>query len=273
MDEARTCFQRGELSACREAVQQAVRSAPAASEPRIFLAQVLMIEGQWDRALGQLKVLKELDPATIPMANTYSVAIGAERVRADVFAGKRTPLLIGDPEPWIGMLIQALALHAEGHADRAAELRQQAFELAPASPGSLDGRPFAWLADADSRIGPMFEVILNGAYRWLPMHRVARLELDKPEDARDLVWLPVRITFVNEGEAVALMPARYPGSESGAPALQMCRRTEWTSIGADAYAGLGQRVLVTDVEEAGVLDVRTVLFDASAAGEQPRGQE
>ena len=232
-----------------------------------------MIEGQWDRALNQLKVLKELDPATIPMANTYSVAIGAERVRADVFAGRRTPLLIADPEPWIGMLIQALALVSQGHADRAAELRQQAFELAPASPGRLDDRPFAWLADADSRIGPIFEVILNGAYRWLPMRQVARLELDKPEDARDLVWLPVRITFVNEGESVALMPARYPGSESATPPLQMCRRTEWSSIGSAAYAGLGQRVLVTDVEETGVLDIRSIQFDATANDEQAQGRE
>lgn len=266
-DDARTLFRSGELAACLEAVQQEVRRAPAAPSPRIFLAQLLMIQGQWDRALNQLKVLKEMDPSTIPMANTYAVAIGAERVRTKVFAGKRTPLVIADPEPWIGMLVQALSLLAEGHETEAASLRGQALEQAPASPGSLDDRPFAWLADADSRIGPVFEVIVNGAYHWLPMHRVRQLELDPPADARDLVWLPARITFSNGGQSVALMPSRYPGSEHGEPPIQMSRRTEWRDIGGDGFAGLGQRMLINEDEEAGLLDVRLIRFDEAAPDE------
>jgi type VI secretion system protein ImpE len=263
MDEARALFRSGDLAACLAAVQQEVRGAPAASPPRVFLVQLLMIQGQWDRALNQLKVLKELDPATIPMVNTYSIAIGAERVRADVFAGRRTPLLIADPDPWIVMLVQALALQAEGHPDEAAALREQAFEQAPATAGSLDGRAFKWLADADSRLGPIFEVILNGAYYWLPMDCVGRMELEKPEDARDLVWLPVRITFKNEGQAIALMPTRYPGSEHGDPAIQLSRRTEWSGIGGDGFAGLGQRVLASDIDEVGLLDVREIILAAA----------
>ena len=263
-DDARTLFRNGELDACMEALQREVRAAPAKSGPRIFIAQLLMIRGQWARALSQLKVIKEIDASTIPMANTYTVAIGAERVRGEVFAGKRTPLLIADPEPWIGMLVHALALLAEGHENQAASLREQAFELAPALPGHLDERPFTWLADADSRIGPMFEVILNGAYHWLPMNCVQRVELDKPEDARDLVWLPARITFKNGGETVALMPARYPGSEHGEAAIQMSRRTEWSGIGGGGFAGTGQRMLITDTEEAGLLDVRVIRFDEIA---------
>jgi type VI secretion system protein ImpE len=266
MDDARALFRSGDLAACLAAVQQEVRGAPALSAPRVFLAQLLMIRGEWDRALNQLRVLKELDPATIPMVNAYSIAIGAERVRAEVFAGKRTPLLIADPDPWIGMLVQALALQADGHADEAAALRGKARESAPATAGCVDGRHFEWLADADSRLGPVFEIIVNGKYYWLPMDHVERLELEKPQDARDLVWLPARITFKNEGEAVGLMPARYPGSEHGDPAIQMCRRTEWVGIGGDDFAGLGQRVLFSEVDELALLDVREIIYTVAADG-------
>jgi type VI secretion system protein ImpE len=238
-----------------------VRAAPGDVSLRVFLAQLFAVTGQWERAGKQLKVVKELDPSSIPMVNSYGVAIASERVRSAVFAGKRAPVLVDEPPPWVVKLIQALALDGEGGAEKAAAFRMEALEEAPALPGSMNGRPFEWLADADSRLGPVFEVFLNGSYYWVPIDRVESLEVPAPEDAWDLVWVSVKIRFRNGAESAALMPVRYPGSEVERSECQMARRTEWVSIGTDQYRGLGQRMFTTEAEETGLLELRRVSFD------------
>jgi len=48
-----------------------------------------------------------------------------------------------------GLSLQALKLTAEGQYLKSQHLRNQAFELAPAVSGSIDGTAFDWLADSD----------------------------------------------------------------------------------------------------------------------------
>ena len=54
-------FRRGDLAGCLKDLQSAVRKEPADAKLRIFLAQVLMVHGDWDRALSQLKLVSEVD--------------------------------------------------------------------------------------------------------------------------------------------------------------------------------------------------------------------
>ena len=84
MSTAEETFRRGDLNACLGALQDEVRRHPDALRQRIFLAQVLMVLGQWERALTQLGVLKELDASTLPMVHSYAAAIQCERLRAGV---------------------------------------------------------------------------------------------------------------------------------------------------------------------------------------------
>lgn len=221
---------------------------------------------QWQRAHDQLKVCGELDAGTLAMVNTYSAALQCEAVREAVFAGRNLPHVFGPPTAWVALLAQALQLESQGHAEQAAALRAQAFDQAPASPGQADGQAFAWLADADSRLGPVLEIIINGRYGWLPLVHVRRIDIEPVVDLRDLVWVPVHIQFINGGETVALMPSRYAGSgATGDTALQMGRKTEWLPLGAEQFRGLGQRVLTTDAGDLGLLQVRQIVLDEVAA--------
>lgn len=52
-----------------------------------------------------------------------------------MFAGRLTPVILGQPAEWIAPLLQALSLDAEGHGEAAQALREQAFDAAPAVPG------------------------------------------------------------------------------------------------------------------------------------------
>jgi type VI secretion system protein ImpE len=257
VSDARGLLRSGDPRAALETLKQEVRKAPRDPRLRTFLFQMFCVTGEWDRALTQLTVVGELDKLALPMVTTYRAAIRCEVLRAKVFAGERQPTFFGEPEPWMSLLLEANRRLAAGATRDASTLRDQAFDAAPASSGKVDGTEFDWIADADPRLGPMLEAIIDGKYFWLPLHRLRGLEVEPPADLRDAVWLPAQLTFSNGGATVALLPARYPGSEASTdPAILLGRRTEWREQG-DWFLGLGQRMLTIGAEaDVPLLDLR-----------------
>jgi type VI secretion system protein ImpE len=255
---AQQLVREGKLGEALAALQDAIRKDASDAKLRIFLFQLLAVMGQWSRALNQLNVAGELDAATLPMVQTYRTAIQCEVLRADIFAGTRAPLIFGEPQPWLAQLIEVLK-YDEADPARAAAAREQALEAAPPSSGSIDGVPFAWLADADMRLGPVVEAIVNGRYFWIPMCRIARIELESPADLRDTVWSAATFTWSNGASTVGLIPARYSGTAASMEdSLLLGRRTEWRGNEV-----LGQRMFVSDAGEHPLMDARTIAFDAA----------
>jgi type VI secretion system protein ImpE len=239
--------------------QSSVRSDPANAKRRVMLFQLMILSGQWDRALTQLYVIKEMDADAGDFVRTYREVIRCELFRKEVFAGTKTPLVLGEPQEWIAKLAEGVRLLGEGKVEEAAALRGAAFEAAPAVPGRINGEPFQWIADADMRLGPVCEAIVNGKYYWIPFERLSRIEVEEPSDLRDLIWAPTRLTFVNGGEQVAFLPARYPGSEAAEDDdVRLSRKTQWRDLGADTHVGMGQRMFATDVGETAILEARSV---------------
>ena len=147
-----------------------------------------------------------------------------------------------------------------------------AFDQAPALPGVADGVAFDWIADADPRLGPVLEAMLDGTYYWIPMQHVAGLAIEQPVDLRDQVWLPANFTWTNGGESIGFIPARYPGSATADPALAMGRRTEWRDVGEGEAAWalpLGQRMFTTGEAELPLLDLRSLSLGGGAAAQGP----
>ena len=231
---------------------------------RVFLFQLLAITGQWERAATQLKVCADQDDSTLLMAQVCGPALAAENLREEIFAGKRSPLLLGEPEEWIGWLLQANKHFAEGQYEAATELRQKAFEAAPATSGTINGQAFEWIADVDQRFGPMLEAIVDGKYYWVPFNRIREITVEAPKDLRDLVWAPAILMLSAGAQKVALLPARYPGTErSGDGAALLARKTEWVEKG-DGTVGVGQRIFATDSVELPLLEVRKIVLNSAA---------
>jgi type VI secretion system protein ImpE len=252
----------GRLEEALAALQATIRKAPADPKHRVLIFQLLSVMGQWERAMTQLNVVGELDAKALPMVQTYRTALKCEELRAEVFAGKRTPLLFGEPARWAALLVQSLVLGAQGKTSEAEALHGQAFEQAPTSMGKIDEQPFAWLADADTRLGPILEAIVDGKYYWIPFANLRAIRLEKPVDLRDLTWIPAYLTLVNGGEVVSLIPTRYPGSESSADAaVRMARKTVWDAGKDGTTLGLGQRMFATDQGDYPILEVRSIAFD------------
>jgi type VI secretion system protein ImpE len=227
-----------------EAAVAGVRAAPTDASARMKLFRLFVATGQWERASTQLDAASDLNTELGFTAMVYKQALACERFRDDVFTGRRTPVIAGEPPQWLALMFEALRADAAVEGSGAA-LRSQALEEAQAAPGRLNGEAFEWIADADSRLGPVIECYIDGKYYWVPFDRIERIELPQPEDLLDLAWMSGEITFTSGGNKHVLLPVRYPGSErSDEDDVVMARRTVWT----------------TDVTELGLLDVRSVEF-------------
>ena len=252
----------GELAAA----MAAVRSSPQALELRMALFQLSCAVGNWERARAQLDTMAKLDAETVLFARTYGRLIDSEATRSRVFAGTEQPVAFGEPPAWLAMMARALRLDADGEAARAGELRERAREGAAARAGTVGNEPFAWLMDADPRLGPTLEVVVEGQYRWLPLDLLEELRAEPPKAMRDLVWRPVALRLAGGRELHAFVPVRYPGSELvDEDAVRLSKETRWTDEGGE-QRGLGQRVLATNAGDHAFLDVRRLRFGGGATG-------
>jgi type VI secretion system protein ImpE len=249
----------GRVDEALAGLSEQVRKAPADPALRRFLFQLLAVAGKWEKALTQLQVLADMDADSMLLAQGFRPVIGCEIFRAEVFQGRRGPLIFGEPTEWMGWMVQANTMAAEGHLKPAQELRARALDAAPAVAGAINGEAFEWICDADSRLGPMLETIIDGKYFWVPFERVARVVMEPPSDLRNLIWIPAKFGWTNGGEATGLIPVRYPGSEASEDGgLRLARRTDWLDRGEETFFGLGQRMFATDAGEYSLLEVRTI---------------
>jgi type VI secretion system protein ImpE len=242
-----------------------IRTRPGDAKLRTYLFQLLALRGDWDRAIAQLQVAAQISPLALPMAQTYREAIRCEVYRQEVFAGRRTPSLLGKPPDWTGLFLESLKAMGAGRVDDAERMRAEALDMAPTTAGRIGDAPFEWIADADSRIGPMCEAIVDGKYVWIPFEHLAAVRIEPPADLRDFVWSGASLRFANGGDTVALIPTRYPGSErADDAAVRLARKTVWQDLGEETYVGLGQRMWATDEGEHAMLDVREITLSPAA---------
>jgi type VI secretion system protein ImpE len=200
-----------------------------------------------------------LEAEALLIAHTYRGLIHAEQARAAVFAGQCSPAVLVGSKPWIAQLATCLSLQRQGRTACAAQLRIDAFEVAPQVTGFINGCAFASIADADSRLGPLLEIIVGGSYYWAPFACIQRIVMERVTNTRNLAWLPAQFTWRTGERSTGFIPARYPGSEHcDDDAIRLAQKTRWQPIGENCFVGLGQRLLRTNTDEIGILDVRDI---------------
>ena len=259
---AEQLLKNGDITGALSALKQEIRANASDAKKRTFLFQLFAVTGDWQKALDQLNVVGELDALALPMVQSYRETIACEALRKEIFSGGRSPLIMGKPEEWVALLTQSLALLSMQNVQQAESIRDKAFEGAPTTSGTINGQPFEWIADADSRLGPVLEVIVNGKYYWVPFNQIQKIEIEAPTDLRDAVWLPGNFRWSSGGETVGFIPTRYVDSESSEDdAVKLSRKTVWEELSPNTVIGRGQRMLTTDEAEYAMLDVREIVFN------------
>ena len=217
--------------------------------------------GRWQKALEQLQAYARMSAEAEAFAYAYRIALQQELLRERIFRGETDPLLPDNADEWLRVLASTLKQPSVGTLS-ARDLRAQALELAPTSSGVLDEKPFEWIADADSRLGPICEAIVEGAYQWIPYSAIASIRITAPANLCDLVWLPAGIKLRGDNKPrPALLPARYPLTEGLIDGHLRSALTTWEKQETDTWIGHGVRVLTTDNQEKSLLDIRRIDFD------------
>jgi type VI secretion system protein ImpE len=236
MPTARELYAAGRLDAAIELLGAELRNNPTDAQRRSFLFELLSFAGQYDRAEKQLDVLARAGAQAEAGTLLYRAALSAERVREHMFATGDFPTT---PAP------------------------------GPIS-GTINGRPFLEIEDADPRLGARLEVIAGGRYLWIPFAHLAAVRLESPARLRDLRWTPARVATnasVRDMElGEVLLPALTPGAWRHDDAeVRLGRATEWDELPDGTFAPVGQKVLRVDGEMVPLLEVRDLVFTSAAS--------
>jgi type VI secretion system protein ImpE len=238
-----------------------VKEHPQDLKAREVLFKLYCVEGTWDKALLQLQTLALLEEGLQKQLELFKNLVFSEMQRSQVLTGERqAATLKGESPEWIIKLQQANAERFQGKVQQAETTRQQAFDLAPVSSGeSATLGEFSWIADSDSRLGPVCEFIYAGGYRWLPFSSLQTLTVSKPEDLLDLLWIPSTITLDNEAY-YGYIPARYPVSNTDSQDCKLGMKTQWSTESDLLSIGTGRKVLITDLSEHSIMEVDDIVF-------------
>ncbi|HEX5432224.1 MAG TPA: type VI secretion system accessory protein TagJ [Bryobacteraceae bacterium] len=239
---AKELFQAGKLNEAVAALSAEVRDNPTEVRRRTFLFELLCFQGEYDRAEKHLHVLAGANPDSQMGAVLYFSALHAERVRHDLFAKKEYPSAPVSDEP---------------------------------RGGTIDGRPFEAIEDADPRIGPRLELFAAGAYLWIPFEHIESIELQQPRRLRDLLWIPALVrtgpAFRGTELGEILLPALAPfSSRHASDAVRLGRATEWEEADGQTVP-FGQRLFTIDGEDVPILEIRKVEFASTAGSAAPSG--
>ena len=257
-------LQQDSLDSLLPRLESDIRAAPADLSLRWGLFQTLCLLGQWERALKQLQVCARLDAELAQTAHVMRDLIRSEMLRAAVFTGKKRPgHMVGTSPGWMLQLLDALQAGGQGNQELADTARAEALTGAPEVAGESNLGAFHWIAESDSRLGPVCEMVVAGMYRWCPFSEISTLTIQPPHSLLDLIWIRAEVRLRDGSALNAYLPVRYPASESSDDAIRLARETRWTEEGQTGVIGLGQKTWMTDIGDMALLDLRNVSFTTS----------
>lgn len=236
---ARQLYEAGKLEEAIAALSDELRSDPTNVRQRTFLFELLCFAGQYDRAGKQLEVIAGSSKDAEMGAWLYRSALHAERVRQEKF-DPDGPLVI-PPEQ-------------------------------PALSGTLNGKPFASLTDADPRVGARLEVFAAGQYTWIPLLHIASVSMEPPRRLRDLLWAPARVMPGEKFEELelgeVLLPALAAGTwRSDDDEVRLGRVTDFVAVDDTHAIPVGQKLLLVDDEPFPFLEVRELVITPPESGD------
>ena len=227
---ARELFAAGKVREAEKQLTAYLREHPSDRAQRTFLFELLCFAGEFARAEKQLAVLASGGVESETGAIVYYAALHAEKTRHELF-------------------------------------EKQSLPAGPATspPGTLNGKAFTELRDADPDIGARLEVFAAGAYVWIPFEHVASIEMEPPKKLRDTLWAPAMVqaaaSFKGMDLGEVLIPAIYPFSwKHPDEAVWLGRVTEWSADDEGREYPSGQKILLVDGEEIPFLEVRSIEF-------------
>lgn len=266
MATAKELLDAGKLQAAVDELTNNVKANPTNTQQRIFLFELLLFAGDWDRAERQVDVIAHQSVEAGLGVQVYRDNIKAERERGRLLSEGFRPHFIADPPAYVELHLEAINRFREGNLSETREILDRAEQERPAFKGSLNGRVFSDFRDYNDLVGPVLELIVKDQYSWIPFEQIRRIEINAPKNLRDLVWAPARIETTDETNGEVYIPCLYEGSSLHSNDLvKLGRMTDWMNVGEGLYLASGLRLFLADGEDIPLLDAKEIVFDRFAA--------
>jgi len=255
-------FKEGMLSEAISELGSELSSKPNDMIKRAFLAELLCISGDLERADAQLDVLVTLEPDKALTIGTWRQLIRAATTRREVYDNGRTPDVVDDPTNRIKSL---LATHISMREGDQTAVAQQTLELEnnrePCA-AVVNGNVVDDIRDLDDLSAGILEVMAtNGMYYWVDFTQICSLEFEAPQRPLDLLWRKASIILHKGTEGEVFIPSIYATPTDDNEAL-LARKTEWLES-SGLVRGVGQRNYLAGDEVISLMDIENIEFMSS----------
>jgi type VI secretion system protein ImpE len=266
MPNAREHFEAGRLAEAVTVMNEEVRANPRDADRRGFLAELLCLTGNLERADLQLDAIGQQDPKLALGVALSRQLIRGEQARRQFFSDGRMPEVIGEPTERLRLFIEASVRLREGAVAEAADVLTRLEAARAPLAGIHNDQPFDDFRDLDDLIAGVFEVVTSvGKYYVIPMERVAFVEFHAPERPRDLMWRRALMNVIDGPEGEVFIPVSYvpPGIQpppTVSDAARLGRITDWVGGEGEPIRGIGQRSFILGEESIGILELGRIDF-------------
>ncbi len=265
MAEAGQLFRTGHLAEALAAQIEVVRSKPSDQPARLFLFELLSFSGDWDRAAKHIDALTLDNPDLQLAAANFRNCLASEKLRSKILEGG-IPDFFMDPTPGTKSRLEALAAFAKGDKAEFATKLNQSNDAIPNLNGTLNGKAFDFLRDADDLFAGVLEVFAKGNYYWVPLDQVASLAMNPPKSPRDLLWVGANMTLVDGSTGPVYLPGLYLGSPGhGLETVKIGRERDWMPIDPQTpnlMRGFGPRVYLAGDDEVNLAEFRELIINS-----------
>ena len=104
LEEVARSIREGDPARALAALKDRIRHDAGNSSLRLSLAQLEMITGNWQKASEAADTASTLDSTRELLCQQWKLLVQAEQTRGEVFSGRKTAIVMGEPEPWMAGL-------------------------------------------------------------------------------------------------------------------------------------------------------------------------
>ncbi len=270
----------GDLAGARKATGPLVGADPKNAALRLFFAELLITDGDWDKAELQLDCIPTDDMKVASIARVRRQVLRAEVKRRQMAEEGRVPDMIREPTAAINAALERLVAWRRGEA--ASPIGKPAFSgtILPAPAPSPDGEDPAdapaplvssWLRDPDDILAPVCEFLtLNGDYHWVDWSEIATLQVYPPKATLDAIWRPAQLTLDDGTSLPGFLPMIYPWPLPEADgAVKLGHTTRFVATDSGLRLGQGLKLLSFEGHHLSLPEVSAVHGANPAQGETP----
>jgi len=252
-------YQKGMLSEAISELGNELSSKPNDAVKRAFLAELLCITGDLERADAQLDVLATLEPDKALTIGTWRQLIRAAKTRKEVYESGRSPDVVDEPTSRIKTLLSTQISLRENDTKSVESLTLDLENGREPCAAIVNGKNVDDLRDLDDLCAGVLEVMAtNGMYYWVDFSQISLLEFEPPERALDLLWRKATIVLHKGTEGEVFIPSIYATPTEDSEAL-LGRKTDWIETGG-LVRGIGQRNLLAGDQVLSILDIENIEF-------------